>query len=260
MRTSKPSVNGVPLADSVSGVARLHGRVVSRTDLHRDTRAEMFRLLATHFDGADRFTFEADLAEKHWAILLEDDDGAIRGFSTLLFYETDAPGRTVSVVYSGDTIVDRGWWGSPALARTWIRAVREIGRVSEGAELYWLLLTSGFRTYRFLPVFFQSFYPRYDGADAHTLEPLLDTLAAERFGSRYDRDNRCVRFARPQVLTPELLELPDGRTVDPHIAYFLARNPGHSLGDELACLTPIRDDNLTPAGRRMVRDAPGRST
>ena len=42
---------------------------------------------------------------------------------------------------------------------------------------------------------------------------------------------------------------------DPHIAFFLDRNPGFVRGDELVCLTRIDDRNLTPAGRRMARPA-----
>jgi hypothetical protein len=46
-------------------------------------------------------------------------------------------------------------------------------------------------------------------------------------------------------------ELPSGRLADPHIAFFLERNPGWKEGDELVCLTEIAEENLTRAGRRM---------
>lgn len=255
MRAIETGLQAVAIAEPCGRPARLGGRIVARQELDDRTHEAMFRLLAGHFAGVDRATFEADLAEKHCAILLEDDDGRLRGFSTLLLYATDAPGRRISVVYSGDTIVDREWWGSPALPRTWIRAVRQLAPAAVDHDLYWLLLTSGYRTYRFLPVFFRSFYPRYDEPGPQALTALLDAVATERFGSRYNADDGIVRFARPQVLTPDLLELPAGRALDPHIAYFLARNPGHVRGDELACVAMVHDDNLTAAGRRMARDA-----
>jgi benzoyl-CoA reductase/2-hydroxyglutaryl-CoA dehydratase subunit BcrC/BadD/HgdB len=50
-----------------------------------------------------------------------------------------------------------------------------------------------------------------------------------------------------------LAEVPDGRRDDPHVAYFLQQNPGWREGDELVCLTEIDDENLTVAGRRMIR-------
>ena len=254
MRHIDTGMREAPPADW-PGAARLTGHVVRRQDLDRRTHDEMFRLLSGHFSGADRAVFEADLAEKQCALLLEDEAGRLRGFSTMAVYLTEATGRPASVVYSGDTIVERACWGSATLPRTWIRAVRELVPADGPRDVYWLLLTSGYRTYRFLPVFFRAFYPRHDGDDADGLAPALDALARERFGERYDAADGVVRLAAPQVLVDDLLALPAGRTLDPHVAYFLTRNRGHVRGDELACLTRISDDNLTPAGRRMTRGA-----
>jgi hypothetical protein len=243
--------------------ARLHGRVLARQTLDTRTRNAMFSLLAAHFVGVDRTTFNRDLEDKSCAILLEDDAGDLRGFSTMVVYESRAAGTPVSVVYSGDTIVDRAWWGSPALARTWVRAVRQLAPENEPRDVYWLLLTSGFRTYRFLPVFFREFYPRFDAVTPPRDATLLDVLAGERFGQQYDAASGVVRFVHPQILAPDLVTLPrhrmtrknteHGPVPDPHIAFFLERNPGFVRGDELVCLTRIDEQNLTPAGRRMAR-------
>ena len=212
----------------------------------------MFSLIGAHFTGVDRHTFDRDLDDKTGAILLEDDSGTLRGFSTIVAYESRAAGRPVAVVYSGDTIVERAWWGSPALARTWARAVRQLAPSDGQRDVYWLLLTSGFRTYRFLPVFFRDFTPRVNGPRGDSDAKLLEALAFERFGPQYDPPTGIVRLDRPQVLAPDLLALPEGRLPDPHIAFFVQRNPGYVNGDELACLARISDDNLTPAGRRMA--------
>jgi hypothetical protein len=233
--------------------ARLRGRVVTRQMLDLGTRDAMFALLTGHFAGVDRATFDRDLEEKSCAILLEDDAGVLRGFSTMLVYESCVAGTPVSVIYSGDTIVERSWWGSPVLARTWIGAALKGAPAGELREVYWLLLTSGFRTYRFLPVFFRDFFPRFDAATPPREAGLLDGLARERFGRQYDAASGIVRFERPQVLAPDLIALPEGRLPDPHVAFFLGRNPGFVFGDELVCLTRIDERNLTPAGRRMAR-------
>jgi len=242
-----------PACTDTARSPHLTGRIERVSVLDRRTQDVMFSLLAGHFIGADRGTFEADLAAKTCAILLEDDEGTLRGFSTMVVYRTMAAGTPRSIVYSGDTIVHRDWWGSPSLARTWVRAVRLLAPEDAREEVFWFLLTSGFRTYRFLPVFFRDFHPRFDESALESTAAFLASIARERFGDRYDEAAGGVRFARPQILTPELLDLPDGRTMDPHIAFFLDRNPGHVRGDELACLTRIHDDNLTPAGRRMAR-------
>ena len=239
------------MTNAVATTARLIGRTLSRDALLETHREQMFDLLSTFFSGVDRATFAADLQEKSHVILLEDEAGALRGFSTLLVYRTAVPDTDATIVYSGDTIVDRGWWGSPSLAVSWLAAARALTAGSGTRDVYWLLLTSGFRTYRFLPVFWRDFYPRYDAGDES--RALLDALARERFPDRYDATTGVVRFGRPQVLVPELLEVPAGRTNDPHVAFFLSRNPGHVNGDELVCLTNIAEANLTAAGRRIAR-------
>jgi len=243
---------------NVSLAPALQGRVIDRHAADARTRDAMFRLLTSHFAGVDRASFEHDLRGKSAVILLEDQERALRGFSTLLAYPTAAAGRLVTIVYSGDTIVERAYWGSPVLARTWIQAVGQLVAGDDSQEVYWLLLTSGFRTYRFLPVFYESFYPRFDEPTPEPTQALLDAIAAERFGECYDAAAGLVRFARPQVLADDLLEVPDGRVSDPHVRFFLERNPGFVTGDELVCLTRIHHDNLTAAGRRMARNATGR--
>jgi hypothetical protein len=81
---------------------------------------------------------------------------------------------------------------------------------------------------------------------------LLSHLAGERFGPQFDPDSGVVRFANPQRLRPGLEQVPAGRGQDPHVSFFLSRNPGHVNGDELVCLTELSPDNLTAAGRRMM--------
>ena len=242
------------MTDTIAPASRLTGRTVRRDALSPQQEERLHDLLATFFNGVDRATFIADLHEKSHVILLEDDTRAVRGFSTLLVYRTSVPGVDATIVYSGDTIVDRAWWGSPSLAVSWLAAARSLTKASGTRDVFWLLLTSGFRTYRFLPVFWRDFYPRHDDGEAPSSKrPLADALAVERFGDRYDPERGIVRFGRPQVLVPELRDVPDGRSHDPHVAFFLERNPGHVNGDELVCVTDIGDHNLTAAGRRIAR-------
>jgi hypothetical protein len=189
--------------------------VVARSALSQQTTDAMFALLASHFAGVERTTFERDLAEKNSVILIEDGE-VLRGFSTLRVYPTTAPGFPVTIVYSGDTIVERGCWGSAALPRTWIQLVQQVAPVDRG-DVYWLLLTSGYRTYRFLSVFFRTFYPRFDEPTPAPAQALLDAVAAERFGSRYDAASGLVRFEHPHCLAGDLAGVPTGRAADAHV-------------------------------------------
>ncbi len=217
----------------------MNGRWIERAAITSAQRRQMLALMQTHFVGVTANRFARDLEEKNWVVLLDDDHGQVLGFSTLLVYESAiAP---VRVVYSGDTIVDRSGRRGSFLARTWIDAVRALG-----AE-YWLLITSGFRTYRFLSVFWREFFPRFD---APTRPALLEALARERFGDRYE--DGVVRFERPQGLRGELADIPAARIGDPHVAFFATRNPGWRRGDELVCLCDLSPANLTAAGKRTA--------
>lgn len=229
----------------------MRSRLLDVANLGAADRERMFRLLCRSFTGVRPGRFAADLAEKNRVLLLEEE-GALRGFSTLLFYRTALAGEAVNVVYSGDTIIDPRSWNASVLAPAWINAVRQLHHDRPASRLLWLLITSGFRTYRFLPIFCRRFYPRHDRPTPRAIDRLIAELARERFGRRYDRATGIVRFAEPQVLVEELRGIPPGRLANPDVAFFARANPGHEAGDELVCLAALDDDNLTRAGRRML--------
>jgi hypothetical protein len=231
----------------------VNGRLLRRRDLTVADRTAMLRLFDAHFEDVSAGVFERDLADKDWVLLIEEH-GLLRGFSTLLLYETRHAGEALTVVYSGDTIMDRQAWRSSALSRCWIGSVQTLHRLYPEGRLYWLLLSSGFRTYRFLPVFWREFHPRFDAAAPPAVRDRLDFLATQRLGPRYRPTDGIARLEPPQVLRPELRVLPVARRDDPHVAFFLERNPGWQQGDELVCLTEIGFANLTAAGRRMWRE------
>jgi hypothetical protein len=226
-------------------------QLVPRADLTVVQKDAMFQLLTEHFDGVTREQFARDLAEKNLALLLQRDHRLV-GFSTQLAYSTEFEGESVNVIYSGDTIVAPEAWGTTALPRAWVAGVQALRATLPPGRCFWLLLTSGFRTYRFLHVFWREFFPRFDRLTPSGTQRLLNQLAQERFGTQFDLSAGVVRFAHPQRLCAGLKEIPQGRENDPHTLFFLAHNPGHTNGDELACITELCPENLTAAGRRMM--------
>lgn len=212
--------------------------VVRRAELSRRDRDAMFALYTTYFATGDRIAFERDLAEKEWVILLGDDDGGIAGFSTLM----RLPAGHATVFFSGDTIVARQRWGSLDLPRLWARHVF----AHADASTYWFLISSGYRTYRFLPLFFREFYPR-----DRSMKPLLDCVARSKYGEAYDAATGVIRLATPAPLREGVSD-PSSRMGNEDVRFFVEANPGHADGDELACLVRVAQDNLTPAGLRMI--------
>ena len=230
----------------------MKGQLVARKDLSAEDVDQMFILMRRHFDGMSPQSFERDLAQKDWVIMLRGrEDRALHGFSTLHVFDTDIQGEPATVVYSGDTIVTADLRGSYLLARAWIGAVNQLREMLAADPLYWLLLVSGYRTYRFLPVFWREFYPRYGETTPRPVKLTMDRLATRLFGAQYTPDDGIVRFRQPQVLRDDLGKVPSHRVRDPHVRFFVQSNASHLQGDELVCFTKLCRENLTEAGKRM---------
>ncbi len=83
----------------------MKGRMIPREQISRSMQAEMVDLFGRQFEGVDPQQFQADLDQKNWLILLEDDAERLMGFPSLLLYRTTQDGEPLTIVYSGDTIV-----------------------------------------------------------------------------------------------------------------------------------------------------------
>lgn len=239
----------------MNGVSPIQFRLVARANLSEAQTDDMFQLLAQHFEGVTAEQFARDLEEKNLALLLLRGHRLV-GFSTQLAFTTTFKGQPLNIIYSGDTIVTPEAWGTTALPKAWVAGVNALLATVPPGQCFWLLLTSGFRTYRFLPVFWREFFPRFDTPTPPESQNLLNQVARERFGEQFNSTKGIVRFAHPQRLRKLLQIIPPGREQDAHTAFFLERNPGHANGDELVCLTELSPENLTAAGRRMMPSKP----
>lgn len=214
--------------------------------------AGMLQLMDAHYAGVTEPQFRADLATKDWVILLRAG-AELCGFSTQVAFDHVCAGRVVRVVFSGDTIIDKQHWGSLALPVAWGRLMLQLLAERPDTALYWLLTSKGYKTYRFLPVFFREFTPCHDHAASPFEAELLRSLAAVRFGTRFDPVAGVLRAdAGGQRLREGIAELDEKRLRDPHVAFFQERNPGHRQGDELVCLARFHPDNLSGFIRRQL--------
>jgi hypothetical protein len=249
-----PTLKSLP-CESLSGNG-LSGSVVPRADLTACDRNRMYKLLATYFDGTTRDRFESDLEEKEAVVLLRDMRGRIEGFSTYMRIELSIDGQDIVAFFSGDTIVARQYWGETILSRLWSQTVfAEAGCIEAerpNAQVYWFLICSGYKTFRFLPVFFREFYPHPIAAIPADVRLILNSLGQRKFGAYYDPASGIVRLPHATPLRNGVASVTDHRLRDPLVAFFTAINPNHGEGDELACLTRICRTNLTRAGERMV--------
>jgi hypothetical protein len=82
----------------------------------------------------------------------------------------------------------------------------------------------------------------------------MDEVATEKFGADYSPETQIVSHhcKRDWLCASEHDPLLLGRD-DPHIRFFLERNPGYIQGDELVCLIEISGENLHARMRRVIQ-------
>ena len=208
----------------------------------------MFALMGRYFEDIDRRVFESDLSEKDEVVLIHAGS-RLGGFSTMHLREETLDDRKILVLFSGDTIIDAEFWGTPELQRCFVERATRAMRESD-TPLYWLLICGGYRTYRYLPLFFREFWPHYQKPTPPDTQQLIDALARRRFGDSYQDG---VVIGGNGLLREDVSPIDEKQLKNPHIAYFDQTNPDHVKGHELVCLAQVAPGNLTRVARKIQK-------
>jgi len=236
---------------------KLKSLVRERSAINDDEVAEMARLFDRYYEGATPSQFARDLTGKTHVIELRDGD-ALCGFSTLCVYDLSEAAnqpRALRVIFSGDTIIDRAYWGEQALALAFCRFAGAIKAADPARPLYWLLISKGHRTYRYLDLFAHGYHPRHDCAESPSLARLAADVAHRKFGDAYDHATGLVRFGTAATrLREQWHDDRSARRLSPATTYFFQRNPQHALGDELVCLCELEPSNLRSFALKAFRE------
>jgi hypothetical protein len=216
---------------------------------------QLWGLMESHYDGMEPRQFLDDLAEKQWVITLRCPDGNLVGFSTQTLLPVPGHAECLAL-YSGDTVVAAAYRRTTVLAGLWGMFALQLAEAHRDQRLFWFLISKGYKTYRFLPVFFREYYPCDDRAMPADLRAMLAALARERFGDRYDPLRQIIVATEDGCrLRPGVAPVNPARLSDTAVRYFVTANPGHARGDELCCLAPLHRDNFTPAAWRVINAA-----
>jgi hypothetical protein len=227
----------------------LRGSLISVSEI--EDRGSLFTLMERHYAGVDRSRFEKDLDGKDGLIVLKDGSGITRGFSTYRFIDTRYRGKEITVLFSGDTVIDRDYWGDSALFRNFGKLLYKMS--TGGGEPYWFLITQGVRTYQMLPLFFKQFYPSVEQATPADIEGLIRHLAELVCPGAFDAA-RGVITSEAYHLREYLAEVPRNKLESRHVRFFLEKNPGWMKGDELACVCELSSHNMKRSALRLIRD------
>lgn len=219
--------------------------LVPPENLDKDAREAMYALMRANYDGVDPERFASDLSGKDLVIVLREPQGAIRGFSTVAFNPGGLGADGYDVIFSGDTIVSPEYWGSPSLSQGFRSVMGGFKAACGNRPLYWFLISKGYRTYLYLPLYFKRYHPAAEAGRSDALSAVADACAQALFGCAWDRTSGVIRFPEPlDRLKPQLAGVAPRKSENPQVRFFLERNPGYAAGDELACVARVEPENL----------------
>ncbi|MES2887520.1 MAG: hypothetical protein V4739_05850 [Pseudomonadota bacterium] len=213
----------------------------------------MFALFDRCYSGGSPALFAADLARKSHVIELREG-GLLQGFSTIEVFDVEADAGAARGVFSGDTIVHHDHWGTNVLAQAFCAFAGTLKRQRPAQPLYWLLISKGQRTYRYLSLFARDYFPHPERTTPAPVQTLMGAVARERFGAFYDPAAGVLRMrGQGTRLRPQWAAIRPPLQNKPEVAYFLQRNPGHLEGDELVCWCELSEANLLALALREFR-------
>ncbi|MCL2079552.1 MAG: hypothetical protein FWH17_06870 [Oscillospiraceae bacterium] len=205
----------------------------------------MYKIMEVYYGNTSQNAFIGELRKKQDVVMLLDEQNIIRGFTTLAVFIYDTQ---TQLLYSGDTIVEKEYWGRHDLSQTWINNAMKYAEKFDGTT-YWFLLSKGYKTYKYLNTFFKEYYPRFDTEIPDKIQCIMDTFAERQYGDKYRNG---VWLAGNDYLKDEYDFTKETAARDKNTAFFLKKNPGYMNGDELICLCEISVDNLNKLGRRVL--------
>lgn len=227
--------------------------VVAPKDLTPAHISRLFSLMHAVYGGCTPKKCSRDLRDKDHVLLFFDAAGTIQGFTTAAVFDFLHGDTTVTILFSGDTVIAEAARGSLVLMREWWKLVCTVRARQPERECYWLLISKGWRTYKMCPLFFKQFYPSQREPTPPAMHAFMEALARARFGVQYQ--NGLVLPPEPDYLRSGLEDVPQRKVQDPDVRFFVQHNPHFYLGHELVCLCRLHPDNLTDMAMRHFHKA-----
>lgn len=210
--------------------------------ISNDVILEIFNLYSRYYENISMLQFEKDLKAKDRIIILRNNKKEIKGFSTLLEFKTLKNGKNVHVLYSGDTIIDSDYWGSAALTMEFLKNIIKAKLKNPHREVWWYLISKGYKTYLLLANNFATYFPRYDVLTPKVEKDFIIHLSEKLFPGKLNIDSLVLEFQKSEHEKLKAFVAPitdDLARRYPKIDFFQKSNPDWENGNELACIGKV---------------------
>ncbi len=203
---------------------------------------QMYGVFQRYYEHTDVETFLKDLSKKSGVILIRTkQDDRIVGFSTIVSMDIPIGDKMGRGIFSGDTIIEREFWGTRALQFAFYRYCL-LEKVLMGRRpLFWFLISKGYKTYLLMANNFVDYYPNPDSKNPE-LRDVVRLYCEKMFPGRYDTNRELLDFGEnAQCLKGDVSIITDElRQKYPKIHFFESRNPTWEQGTELPCVGVIQ--------------------
>ena len=199
---------------------------------------KMYGIFQRYYENADLATFLADMSRKTGVFLLErKGDREIVGFSTVAKMDLSVDGKRIKGVFSGDTIIEREYWGSRALPLAFFLYLVRVVMRHPLTPVFWLLISKGYKTYLLLTNNFFRYYPHPEQR-YQQYQPLIPQYCEQLFPGYYDASRGVLDFGNSyQRLKADVAPITDEvRGASAEVAFFERCNPEWQRGTEMPCV------------------------
>ena len=223
---------------------KLTFKLINRTSLKEPQVSRMYNLMCDNYDNMSEIQFREDLQSKDYVGLLLNEVHEIFGFTTIKVNPVLIEG--VNSIFSGDTIIDKNYWGKNDLVSGWVKATGQISSLDTTKPWVWFLISKGHRTYMFLPIYFNDYYPSIDQDKGKELEPIIKSIAKKKYKDTWFDEEGVLRFEKELGNMNNELCNDTFNSNNKYAKFFLNKNPRFFKGEELVCGTWLNEDNLHP--------------
>ncbi len=215
------------------------------------TRQECFELLSKHFDGVTWSQFNADFHEKQYVAVLRRESRLV-GFSTMVTIPVVTDREAIHIAFSGDTAIEFEARNSISFGTTLSSFFRENISTYGDGNVWYVLISKGWRTYKAMEFMFHSFTPHPNNTPTDLERRVITAFGKKRYPSRFNEEtlvlqglpgDQKLKNGSPDLLVPTT-----------ELGYFFKKNnPNFAHGDELICIARLSYDNFTERFKRCFR-------
>ncbi|RZL08780.1 MAG: hypothetical protein EOP40_11995 [Rubrivivax sp.] len=217
--------------------SKIYTRYQALSDIQVQDVREMFKVFCRYYENTSLDQFVSDLGRKTGAFIIRrKSDDAIVGFSTMGIYHMEVDGKKIRGIFSGDTILEKEYWGNRAMNAAFVKRVLIEAIKDPFTPQYWFLISKGYKTFLLLTRNFPQHYPHPTQDNPH-MKHIVEAYCDKLFPGKLNRDTMVLDFGDGyNCLKNNVTPITQEQRLEEDIAFFEQRNPDWERGTELPCV------------------------